>query len=366
MSNEQQIDPHDQATGDMRAGHSSYTEDEWRERLTAFLAVNDEHGSIVELERPEGGTSSASLVFSLQSGDEVRRYVARLEPEDSFFMSYDLAEQFEVQRHLHSVGLPVPEARWLDQSGEYLGRPGYVMEFIAGGSSTGSYFTTGPMSAATEPQRQRMIRTLVERLADFHQAADPDAVPALNTKGHGNGWVQRQMNFWFDLVEKGRPELLPLYEPVRDWLAAQAPDVAEPVLVHGDFQGSNVLWDDAGEKVVAVFDFEAVHIGARGSDLAWLHNMDELAAGFFGGYLDIELPTLQQRADWYEQACGVAIGDLDFYNMQARFHHACGGVGLARRVDGDLVTAPTPIMDYFNRRLLEVLPIEARLPLVQE
>lgn len=358
----------EESIGDARAKHSSYSEEEWRQRLSDFLRAQGEGGRITELKRPAGGASAASMIFSIEStGPDnkavTHRYVARLKPESSFWSVFDPVEQFTVQQSLHNAGLPVPAALWLDAEGEYLGRPGYVMAFATGVASTPAYFTDGPLSNVPTEQRFRMMRNMIGTLADFHRKADPK-LECLARKGRGKTWIERELNMWFDLVDYAQPEVTHRYEPIRDWLVAIAPDVPDPVVVHGDYQGSNVLW--VGEEISAILDFEVVRIGPRESDVAHQCIMDELAARLYGG-LNIELPSLGQRAAWYEEASGITLTNLDYHFTRAVFQFACGGVGLTRGTKQDLIAEPTPFMDYINRRVLgllpKTLPFEPNLPL---
>lgn len=361
MSKQQSSSTLDQVIAGARAGQSSYSEEEWRQRLGAFLHAHGEDRPIVELKRPAGGASAASIIFSLeppsaQSKHAADRYVARLKPEASFWSVFDVVEQFTVQQSLHNAGLPVPAALWLDEAGRYLGRPGYVMEFAAGISSTPAYFSDGPLSNLPAAQRFKMMRNMLCTLADFHRLANPK-LECLVVKGLGNSWIEREINNWFDLVDYAQPELTSRYKAVRDWLVDTAPAVPDPVVIHGDYQGSNVLW--IGEEISAVLDFEAVRIGPRESDVAHQCIMDELSARLYGG-LDIELPTLEQRGAWYEEASGVKLTNLDYHFTRAVFQFACGGVGLTRGTQQDYIAEPTPFMDYINRRVLGLLP--ASLP----
>lgn len=357
----------EESIGDARANQSSYSEEEWRQRLGAFLRANGEEGLIGELKRPAGGASAASMIFSLEpaaQGATARRYVARL--QSSLFAAFDTVEQFIVQQSLHKAGLPVPAPLWLDAKGTYLGRPGYVMEFATGVSSPPTYFTTGPLSGISTEQRFRMTRNMIGALAEFHNKADP-TLACYAGKGRGASWIARELNMWTDLVKEGRPELGPLYEPVAHWLIENSPDVPSPVVEHGDWQGSNVLW--IRENISAILDFESVRLGPREHDLVYQYGMDELSARFFDG-LDIELPSVAERAAWYEEAAGVKLTNLDYHLTRAVFQLACSAANLARGAKQDLSREPTPIMNHLNRRVLallpESLPFEPKLPVIPQ
>lgn len=358
----------DDSLSDIRAGQSSYSESEWRQRLGIFLQAKEVKGEIIDIKRPTGGASAASIIFSFRhegTADPVR-YVARLKPDTSFWKNFDVVEQFTVQQALNKAGLPVPAALWLDAEGAYLGRPGYIMEFATGIAATAAYFGEGPLANLSRDKRFRMLRNMIRTLADLHSKADPWMFPNLAAKGYGNSYLEREINTWFELVEYARPELVPHYVPIRDWLVDTAPEVPEPVFLHGDYQGSNVLW--TGEEVTAIIDFEGVRVGPRETDLAYHCSLDDISMSFISN-LDIELPTIEQRAEWYEEASGVKLHNLEYHYLRTIFQMACGTVSLARNVNRDLTVEPTPWMNFNNQRVLALLPkslpFEPSLPVLR-
>lgn len=361
-----EVDPLHAMVGEIRAGHAGFSEDEWRARLARFLAAQNAASVISELRRPAGGASSASLIFKARALDKAdapeQPYVARLAPATPFFAHYDLVRQFEIQRHLHAAGLPVPDAHWVDADGTWLGRPGYIMDYCEGEASTAAYFGAGPLSGLDDRQRFARLRRMTESIAVFHERADAAQVPSLAASAQAVRPIEDEIDHWFALIGHARPELVECYEPIRRWLYEHAPPCAAPVLVHGDYQGSNVLW--RGDELVAILDFEATRIGARESDLAWHQGLDEVSASFFSG-LDIRLPSLRERAAWYEEACGVRLEHLDYHAIKAAFQMACGVVSFARFESRELRSEPTAYMDAYNRRLLKLLPEPFDLPLLK-
>ena len=68
------------------------------------------------------------------------------------------------------------------------------------------------------------------------------------------------------LDEIGEP--LPAVELGLRWLRANAPEPAEPRLVHGDFRLGNFIVDEDG--LAAVIDWELAHLGDPAEDIGWL------------------------------------------------------------------------------------------------
>jgi aminoglycoside phosphotransferase (APT) family kinase protein len=147
--------------------------DEVRERLTSWLRtqLSDADGVCVEaLDRVEFGHSAEMMVLTIVTGqgdDEARRdVVLRLRPRPPALLEpYDLTRQFTVLRALEGSSVRVPRALWLEESGEVLGRPFFVMERVPG--------TVYEMEAPQEPHVssngvKRMCESMVEQLAALH------------------------------------------------------------------------------------------------------------------------------------------------------------------------------------------------------
>ena len=353
----------DQTFDGIRDGHTAVSDEQWQQRFQHFLENQSDVSKpvlISNIARPKAGFSAVNIIFSARTGGTEQRYVARVAPESSIYVNYNLLEQFEAYRYLNSIGLPVPRSLWMDDDGKYLGRPGFVMEFWPGESSTSSYFTDGPLSRADDEQRFRMLRHMVETIADFHAKADPTAIKSLANKWRGTTWIEREINFWGDLASGARPELSKFYDPVRDWLIANAPSVSNPVFLHGDLYGSNVLWQ--GETISAILDLESLHIGPRESDVVYQYLIDYIASSFFTH--GITVPSLAQRAEWYEAASGVKLDNLDYHEIRMTYQLAAAGVAIARNDPNDLSVTPSAYMNFLNRRLMALQPFKHQMPIL--
>jgi aminoglycoside 2''-phosphotransferase len=74
----------------------------------------------------------------------------------------------------------------------------------------------------------------------------------------------------------------------------------EPVLRHGDFGGSNILWDAATRQVRGVIDFGFAGVGDPAVDLAALSWYgDAFLHRVYSVYPELAAPTLQERARFY-------------------------------------------------------------------
>lgn len=344
-----------------REGHSSLSTDQWRERLESFLLIQDDVQGplrVTNIRRPASGLSAFNIIFTIEYESSKATYVARVVPEKSFFVRHNIADQFAAHRYLNSIGLKVPNARWIDLEGFSLGRAGFIMDFWPGEASSTSYFTEGPIFRANKEQRVEMIRNMVTTIAELHNKADPFAIPSLVEKGRGENYLEREINHWYDLAIDAHPNLAAFYDPVRKWFVSNAPAVTTPVLVHGDFNASNILWDQG--QVAAILDFESTRIGARESDVVYQYTIDVIASTFFT--TGVNVPTLAERAAWYKAASRVDLENLAYHEARVTFQLSCAAVAIARYDERDMAVDPTPFMDFLNRRLLSMGMLELRLP----
>lgn len=121
-------------------------------------------------------------------------------------------------------------------------------------------FGGGNDSEATRKLSQVVIDTLVE----FH-AVDP-ADCGLESLGHPEGFLSRQVEGWRGRWEKAKHEENPLAEELAVWLTAELPPETTPTLLHNDWRLDNmaVAATDPG-RCVAVYDWD---MATRGDPLA--------------------------------------------------------------------------------------------------
>ena len=81
-----------------------------------------------ELRRIATGNSRANWFLELTDGE---RYVVRIEQGGVFGTSS--ADEFRFMQAAGRLGCPVATVRWLEPTGEVIGQPFFVMDFIDGG-----------------------------------------------------------------------------------------------------------------------------------------------------------------------------------------------------------------------------------------
>ncbi len=287
------------------------------------------------------GMSSETIILTGRwtDGDTPveERWVARVAPttEDvPVFPSYRLDHQFDVMQKVRELtDVPVPRVRWIETTGDVLGKPFFLMDYVEGVVPPDVMpYTFGNnwfADAAADRQRELQDAT-VEVLAKLHSIPNADKTFAFLSGGRAGDTALRQhfdwVRGWYDF---GVPDIgrSPLMERSFDWLQAHWPQQVadrEPVLLWGDARIGNVLYRDF--QPVAVLDWEMVTLGPRELDAAWIifaHMVFEELAGLatLPG-----LPEVMREQDvraTYRQLTGVELGDLHWFYVYSGVMWAC-------------------------------------------
>ncbi|EUA08361.1 phosphotransferase enzyme family protein [Mycobacterium kansasii 732] len=280
------------------------------------------------------------------------------------FPTYRLDHQFEVIRRVGELtDVPVPNVRWIEPTGDVLGTPFFLMDYVDGVVPPDVMpYTFGNNWFADAPaERQRELQdATVAVLATLHSIPD-----AQNTFGFlandfpGDTALRRHFNgvrAWYDfaLLDIGRS---PLLERTLDWLNDNWPHEAaarQPVLLWGDARVGNVMYRDF--RPVAVLDWEMVTLGPRELDVAWMiyaHLVfQELAAlATLPG-----LPEVMREDDvraTYERLTGAELGDLHWFYVYSGVMWACVFMRTgARRIHFGEIDRPDNVESLFYHAVL--------------
>jgi len=287
------------------------------------------------------GMSSETIILTArwqQDGQPVeQKLVARVAPtaEDvQVFPTYRLDHQFEVIRKVGEItDVPVPRVRWIETTGEVLGTPFFLMDYVDGVvppdvmpyTFGGNWFADAPV----EQQRQLQDAT-VGVLAKLHSIPDAEKTFGFLAEGQtGDSALRKNFNWvksWYDFAvpDIGRSLLI---ERSLTWLQDNWPDevaAREPALLWGDARVGNVLYRDFAP--VAVLDWEMVALGPRELDVAWMiyaHMVFQELTGLAGlpG-----LPDVMREEDvraTYQQLTGAELGDLRWFYVYSGVMWAC-------------------------------------------
>jgi aminoglycoside phosphotransferase (APT) family kinase protein len=286
------------------------------------------------------GMSSETIILTArwqEGGQSIeQKLVTRVAPsaEDvQVFPTYRLDHQFDVIRKVGEItDVPVPPVRWLENTGEVLGTPFFVMDYVAGEVPPDVMpYTFGNNWFADAPvERQRELQdATVGVLAKLHSIPNAQSTFGFLSEGRGDTALRRHYNWVRDWYDFAVPDIgrSPLLERTFAWLEDNWPaevDAREPVLLWGDARVGNVLYRDF--QPVAVLDWEMVTLGPRELDVAWMiyaHMVFQELTGLAGlpG-----LPDVMREDDvraTYARLAGVEVGDLRWFYVYSGVMWAC-------------------------------------------
>lgn len=240
-----------------------------RARLTAFLQRRSEAGQIeiTSMRRLIGGYSRQMSVFTMSNDHGTKEYILRLDPPDlSTMLVTNREDEWQVLQALSQEGVvAVPTPRWVDATGEELGRPGIVMDRVTGRNLLEQW-----RDVPDEDRRVEDWKDAAEDLARFAASFTRSSLDRLPSAiAHPASWHE----YMDDCSERWRaaeakyPESAPFVRFIAGWLDAHRPEPAPLSLVHGDLQPNNII--DATDSGYLAVDWELAHIGDPREDLGW-------------------------------------------------------------------------------------------------
>ena len=296
-----------------------------KDKIAAYLKARLPDASDVtvsNLHRIPGGASRETWSFDAEwrvNGASVDEgFIIRRDPDASVLVTErDL--EYRVMDAAYRHGVPVPKMRWLEQDGEWLQRPFFVMERIDGCEASPSKVLMDPQFAQA---RQRMGDQFVDVLAGIH-AIDPAALnlDVLGPVPSPDECATREIEHWERVVDRDALEPQPVIRAAFRWLRHHLPPPAQRiVLVHADYRTGNFLCTPDGE-IRGVLDWEMAHLGDPMEDIAWacIRPWRWLGNELIGG--------LMERSELYEKY--AAATGLSVPEGSVRFWEVLGNVKLA-------------------------------------
>jgi aminoglycoside phosphotransferase (APT) family kinase protein len=278
-------------------------------------------GAPLGVERITSGASNE--VFVLRRADQ--EWVLR-RPARGAAPSETMAREFRVLTALDGTPVPHPTPRALCEDAEVIGAPFYVMDRVDG-------FTPRiPLPAPFDGDaaaRHAMGCALVDVLGDL--ACVDWRAGGLEGFGKPDGYVERQVDRWFGVLDRARSRELPDVDAVATWLREHTPAGGEPGLLHGDYQFANVMFaHDLPARIAAVVDWEQSTIGDPLVDLGWMLALwDEPGEAPVRGPDEVRVnqqegfPTRAELAERYATRTGRSLDALGWYEVLALFKLAC-------------------------------------------
>lgn len=269
-----------------------------REALSAWIsAQRGVESPVAELRRIATGNSRAMWFVSLADGT---RYVARVEQGGVFGTSS--AEEFRFMLAAGRLGCPVAAVRWLEPTGDVIGQPFFVMDFIDGAA----------IGRDDRAMSAELASDFVTRLHELHKTDWTAELTSVTTPSDA---THRQIERWLGVYRSAAVHRLPLLEEGAAWLHHHAPPLARMGLVHGDPGPGNFVHD--GSRVLAFTDWEFTHLGDPMEDWAYLVAMR-----------GSRTMTGEQWTRLFRDVAGVEVGDRDlrYWSIFNFFKGACANL----------------------------------------
>jgi aminoglycoside phosphotransferase (APT) family kinase protein len=232
---------------------------------TLVRAKTGDRGATIRGISPLPGHAGFGYSFILDrstSGGVVGKLVLRVAPEGTRIAGpADVVRQARIMESLAGTEVPVPPIIWYGDEPEFFGRPYFVAEFVEG-------FRLVDVPKMPREEVRQLARAGVETLAALHRVDWKSRCAAWGGDGQPTP-LSEEMKRLDHLLD--RPTLVPesigrAYE-LREKLRASIPE-ARIGIVHGDFQFSNVMFNEG--RVVAVIDWEISLLGPTLLDLGWI------------------------------------------------------------------------------------------------
>jgi aminoglycoside phosphotransferase (APT) family kinase protein len=273
------------------------------ERLTAWLRTQIYDEVRVEgLDRVDFGHSAEMMVLTVVTPHTRQDVVLRLRPKPPALLEpYDLARQYTIVRALENTPVRVPRALWLEDTGDILGRPFFVMERVGGDV----YEMEAPTAA--DEIVVRMCQSLAEQLAAIHLADLQQT--GLHALDDGRAHLDRELNHWADEMHRVKRDSLPALERMLQALRETKPESSTRVtLVHGDAKPGNFAF--TGGEVSAVFDWEMTTVGDPLTDIGWLELLWMQPVGITSHPAAL---TIDELLAHYQATSGIKVENRSWY-----------------------------------------------------
>jgi aminoglycoside phosphotransferase (APT) family kinase protein len=208
------------------------------------------------------GHAGFSYSFVLERSDRgtpAGKFVVRIAPPNVKISGpADIMRQGRIMASLAGTAVAVPPIVWIGDEPEFFDRPYFVGGFVEG-------FKLGE-STLPRAHIKRLAREGIKTMAALHNLPWEPRRGAFG-EPFALSEEMKRLDYLLD-----RPTLDPAVvaraPELRERMRSSLPAAARIGCVHGDFQWSNVLFNQ--ERVVALIDWEISLVGATLLDLGWI------------------------------------------------------------------------------------------------
>ncbi|PEN14000.1 phosphotransferase family protein [Longibacter salinarum] len=266
------------------------------------------------------GGGKANLTYLLDYGEN--ELVLRRPPLGPVAENaHDMHREYSVLSKLHQAYDLAPEALVYCGDPSLIGSEFFVMERRQG------VVVRDTMPDAyrnLDDAPQRMSHALIDALADLH-AVDYESI-GLEDLGRPDGFIDRQIEGWYERWNAAKDENVGSMNEVYDWLCENRPDSNRASLVHNDYKLDNLMLtpNDPGTPV-AVFDWDMCTLGDPLSDLGalltyWIQPTDPAPFQKFATMpVDERFPSRSELVRRYASRSGRDVSNIRFYHALGLF-----------------------------------------------
>jgi aminoglycoside phosphotransferase (APT) family kinase protein len=258
----------------------------------------------------------ANLTYLLEFPDGLELVLRRPPLGPVAAGAHDMTREYRVLSRLWRGFDRAPRAIAICEDVSVIGAPFFLMERKPGVVIRD--VVPDRFGGGLDPEANRKLSTVVvDTLVDLH-SVDP-ASCGLGDLGHPDGFLERQVEGWWQRWEQAKHEDNPTAEEVGGWLKTHIPSSGPPTLIHNDWRLDNmaVSPSDPG-RCVAVYDWD---MATRGDPLADLGTL--MASWYDKGEEKSTLAPMPTTApgwldrgsalDRYGQRSGRDISDARWY-----------------------------------------------------
>jgi aminoglycoside phosphotransferase (APT) family kinase protein len=296
------------------------------QRRAAQIAASAWPGATVtELHPLPGGTSSLTYLATIAGGPHDSAVVKMAPPGLEPVRNRDVLRQAKI---LHALGqvpaVKVPDVYGVDPGAPVDVPPMFLMQF-AEGESFEPLLAPRDAPRPTEAEIESRAHQAIEMLAAMHRQA-PEQIgitdePEISLTDEVSRWATAFASC--PLSE----QTTALEQRCHAALIERLPAPMPAAILHGDWRLGNMQC--SGTDVHAVIDWEIWSLGDPRIDLAWMLLMsdpDHPSAEPSGGYVTAP----KQLLEWYEQAAGAPIANIDWAQALVRYKQAAASALLVK------------------------------------
>ena len=233
------------------------------ERLAAFLADQTGRSVTVDTYVPMTGGYSRLMARADLTWDDgsVDQFVVRGDPPaDQTMIDTDRDQEWALLNALGAAEtVPMPSARWYDDTGDALGTKAIILDFCPGSSLQ-------QILDNCETDFGDHLLHLAETMGHLHssdRSVIDGVVPAAPSwESHMSELVGA-----FAAIEDKAHEAEPVLRYAGGYLGRNLPPAMPLTVVHGDFQPANIMVDEEGSHLLV--DWELCHVGDPREDLGY-------------------------------------------------------------------------------------------------